>query len=170
MRHSTEHAERYATLVGVPTGEDWWVGHRQRALEDMRRCGFPTKRSEAWWGTAPQRLLSPSWTRAETAPIEATGLWRGLPTLLFVDGRFLAKASNLEGLPEGVRVRPLQSAMDSEFVKSSLGRAVHSADGGFAALGLALHEDGAVLEVEPGVELERPIVFVHLQIVVYWGR
>ena len=161
-RQNMEHVDRYTSLVGHPVGAPWWVEQRKKALEDMGRAGFPTQRTEAWWGTSPRRLLAPPWTRTESAPIEAIALWSGLPTLVFVDGRYHAGASSVEGLPDGVRVRPLQSAMDEPFVQAHLGRGVSSTEGGFAALSMALHEDGVALEVDPGVEVGPPIVCMHL--------
>ena len=161
-RQSLEHVDRYASLVGRPTGVSWWAEQREQALADMTREGFPTQRTDAWWGTPPRRLLKPNWTRTPTAPVEAMGLWRGLPVLVFVDGVYHEDASTLGGLPAGVRVRPLRDALAEPFVKASLGRSITSEAGGFAALGMALHEDGAVVEVDPGVTVSRPMVWVHL--------
>lgn len=161
-RQSLEHVDRYASLVGRPSGVPWWREQREQALADMAREGFPTQRTDAWWGTPPRRLLKPAWTRAATAPVEAMELWRGLPVLVFVDGRYHEGASTLEGLPDGVRVCPLKEALELPFVKASLGRSVTSEAGGFAALGMAMHEDGAVVQVDPGVTVSRPMVWVHL--------
>ena len=68
------------------------------------------------------------------------------------------------GLPAGVWFGSAAAAVDAkpELVETALEALSHDADQPFAALNAALFADGFVLEVAPGVVMERPIEILHL--------
>jgi Fe-S cluster assembly protein SufD len=156
-----EFAGRAPGLAGA--GLPWLAAQRRAAIEQFASRGFPTRKEEDWKYTdvAPLalRYFRPA---SAAAPVDAAALapfqfdaWQ----LVFVDGRFAPELSRLEGLPGGVRLTSLAARLreSPDALEGWLGRHVGAARHGFAALNLAFAEDGAVIEIRRGVELEKPI-------------
>src|SRR5206468_2238691 len=84
-------------------------------------------------------------------------------TLVFVNGRYSAELSCTDHLPSGVRLLDLQRAWrDAPELVEELGQITSYDQRAFTALNTAFMHDGAVVHVERGVEVAKPIhvVFV----------
>jgi len=156
--------ERASTLTGA--GLPWLARRRRDAIEEFVESGFPTRRDEDWKYTDVSAWAQPA-DRSEQIGVDVAAIdalrgesWQ----LVFVDGRFNPALSRLKGLPGGVRVTSLADRLmaDPAFVEHRLGRHVHAGRDAFAALNLAFIEDGAVIDIAPGIEVERPIQLIDI--------
>jgi len=161
-----EFAGRAPRLAGA--GLPWLAARRHAAIDQFVRSGFPTRKDEDWKYTDVTSLALRRFRPAGAVPVEAASLapfrldgWQ----LVFVDGRFAPALSRLDGLPDGVRLTSfaerLRQAPDS--LEAWLGRQVGADRHGFAALNLAFAEDGAVIEIRRGIDLEKPIQLLSVQ-------
>jgi Fe-S cluster assembly protein SufD len=152
---------------------DWLVGHRKRSLARFAELGFPSRRSEAWryldlrgLEEAPMlpagamRVVAGVATRAQLAEV---GFTEAAYRLVLVDGRFAPELSAVEGLSPGVWLGGTATAIGErpDLVRSAIEAPLDTARP-FAALNAAFFADGFVLDVAPGVDLDRPIEIVHL--------
>jgi Fe-S cluster assembly protein SufD len=161
----------YLRSASGQTGEpDWLTRYRRRSLARFAEHGFPSRRGEAWRYLDLRPLeQSPMLPLATVGAIPAAlvddiGFADAAYRLVLVDGRFMPEFSSIAGLPAGVRFGSTASAIDTqpEQVRETLELPLPDRDRSFAALNGAFFTDGFVLEVEPGVVLERPIEIVHL--------
>lgn len=140
-----------------------WTELRERAEAALAGAALPTTRDEEWKYTdlAPLRELdlhpAPA-AEADIAPHilpEARG-----SRLVFVNGRYAPHASNVASLPAGVRFMNL--GCSSEMAKG-LGTLAGPGLDVFGDLNLARFQDGALLVVPKGVQVETPLHVVFLQ-------
>ena len=147
----------------------WARALRRTALERFLSSGFPTTKNEDWHFTSVARIAESDFLTL-TAPggdveredLAAFGFgrrdWR---TLTFVNGRFDPGLSDLDGLPAGVRVLPLDRAWREmpDLLERYVGK-IASFDEpaqAFTALNTAYMVDGAVVHVAKDVTVDRPI-------------
>ena len=138
---------------------------RRGALDASLRDGLPGPRSEAWKYTSLRAL-----ERRVFAPPKSTlvGIDPALlvdipsPRLVFVNGRFDARHSNLADLPAGMTLLPLSQVLEGGNPRDAnfMARRYEGSDEVFARLNAALADDGAVLRVADGVELATPLHLV----------
>jgi Fe-S cluster assembly protein SufD len=140
---------------------------RAEAREDFAERGLPTRRDEDWRFTPLRRLdalpLEPAVRFAGPLPaqIERIAL-PGALVLPFVGG-FAASAS--PDAPAGLRLVSLaeQLAEDAGALCSWLGALAEDKLRALTALNTACFEDGALIEIAPGVEIDRPIHVIFWQ-------
>jgi Fe-S cluster assembly protein SufD len=146
-----------------------WLGPlRDAAISRFAATGFPTPREEDWKYTNVARLVSLGFRpaldgRGGAGAVAASLLGAAAASrLAFVNGRFVADASTGADLPPGVRLQSLAAAFEagSTVVERHLTRHAGFDRNGFTALSTAFLADGAVLEVEDGVVLDRPVEVV----------
>jgi len=152
------------------SGEPAWLTHgRRRHLGRFAELGFPSRRSESWRYLDLQNLVecpllpqarhghNEAALRARLAEMELVG--EG-PCLVLVDGIFAPELSRLE-LPSGMWFGPVSAALEA---RPELVRTAFDSDDtdAFVALNAAFFADGFVLDIGPGVTLDRPIEIVHL--------
>jgi Fe-S cluster assembly protein SufD len=156
------------------TDAAWLTGARQQALRQFRERGLPTTRDEDWRFTsvtpiAESRFVLPangasSLQAADLAPFQ----WDGdrSATLVFVNGAYVAAASNVRDLPAGVRVENLSHAMSSrgEGLEPHLTRLGEKDRRAFTALNTAFLADGAFVFVSDGTAVPKPIHLLFLSI------
>ncbi len=146
---------------------------RREAIARFASVGFPTVRHEEWRFTNVAPIA-----RTAFAPVlryDGAGVTRqvlnrvgsadGDPFMVvFVNGFWSEEFSRSAGLPAGVRIESLASALArrDEVVLSRLGSLVAAGENGFTALNTAFLREGAVITVEDRVILERPIQVVFL--------
>jgi Fe-S cluster assembly protein SufD len=152
----------------------WLVGYRNRSLARFAELGFPSRRSEAWryldLRALEQRPMLPA--ARETASVTATardqlaeiGLAEPAYRLVLVDGRFAPQLSRIEQLPAGVWLGSIATAIAERphLVRAGLEPQSLDSRRPFASLNLAFFADGFVLDIAPGIVLERPVEIVHL--------
>jgi Fe-S cluster assembly protein SufD len=155
---------------------------REEGLAAFGRLGFPAPGDEEWRYTNVGPIADGTFAPSPAAiSARETGEERGQvlsldgrlgpmafaprkkTQIVFVNGRFSAEWSSVEGLPAGVRFDSLAAALSREphLVEKHLGRSARADDHPFIALNTAHLRDGVVLHVPPGVALETPLF-------VYW--
>jgi Fe-S cluster assembly protein SufD len=165
---SASHVQRYATLPH--DGVAWLEPVRRSALERFHALGFPTPKNEDWHFTnaAPiaEATFEPMVASRAVGAGDITPFLIGhdeWPTVVFVNGRYVPSLSRA-ALPEGIRLMNLASALHEEptLVERYLSRVASFEEHAFTALNTALFQDGAVIHVGRGVELETPIHLLFL--------
>jgi Fe-S cluster assembly protein SufD len=151
---------------------DWLAGYRNRSLARFAELGFPSRRSEAWryldLHRLEQRPMLPvavgaaAVTSALRAQLTEIGLAEPAYRLVLVNGSFAPELSRLDQLPSGVWLGSMAAAITERPELVRAGLEVQPQERPFASLNAAFFADGFVLDVAPGVTLERPIEIVHL--------
>jgi Fe-S cluster assembly protein SufD len=147
----------------------WARALRRTALDRFLSHGFPTTRNEDWHFTSVARIAESDFLTL-TAPGGGGGRDEGDGcgvgggggrTLAFVNGRFDPGLSDLDGLPAGVRVLPLDAAWREMpgLLERYVGKIAGFDEPGqaFTALNTAYMVDGAVVHVAREVTVDRPI-------------
>jgi len=149
-------------------GIAWIDSLRARAAAGFAANGLPTTRNEAWKYTN-LNALRPLLLADAVAPVQAsvdrvngllpaTDAWRAV----FVDGRYRADLSDLDDLPAGLRIRALAEALvgGSDVLEAMLGGDEIADAAPMLQLNTAFMTDGAVIELDKGAEIERPLELI----------
>jgi Fe-S cluster assembly protein SufD len=140
---------------------------RAEALELFAERGLPTARDEDWRFTPLRKLdalpFEPAVRFSGPAPAELERIaLPGALVLPFVSG-FAGHGSG--GVPAGLRLASLAErlAKAAEPLCAQLGALAEDKLRALTALNTACFEDGALIEIEPGVEIDRPIHLIFWQ-------
>jgi Fe-S cluster assembly protein SufD len=156
-----------------PLQPSWLLPLRRMGIARFAELGFPTVQDEDWRFTnlTPlaklplQPAAEPANDDAAKAALEKYPFAR-LPgsRLVFVNGQYFPMLSSVRGLPDGVRVSNLTTALvaDSEFIKKHLSLYALTNDNAFAALNQAFFTDGGFVHVPAGASVAEPIQFVFI--------
>ena len=160
---------------GRRAGEpDWLAGYRGCSLARFAELGFPSRRSEAWryldlraleeTPMLPAGVVRPAAGAATRAQLDTVGFAGAAYRLVLVDGRFAPELSTVEGLSPGVWLGSTAAAIAErpDLVRSAIEAPPFETARPFAALNAAFFADGFVLDVAPGVVLDRPVEIIHL--------
>ncbi|GAB1596466.1 Fe-S cluster assembly protein SufD [Lysobacter claricitrinus] len=139
---------------------------RRDALDALRRDGLPGPRVEAWKYTSLRPLERRTFAAANEA-LAFDGAWVATipsPRIAFVNGRFASELSDLSSLASGIAVESLSSVLARGDARECniLGRRFDRADEPFARLNAALAVDGAIVRVDAGVHVARPLHVVSI--------
>lgn len=176
-----EKARAFAASETART-PSWLLNLRQNALEAFLKLGFPKPGDEEWRYfpvspiarrvyDAPEAASGPAPLKArEDARRAAEALGplalsrRGMHQLVFLNGRFDAEASRVEGLPAGVRVESVARLLQREpaRLEPRLGLLRGHREHPFVALNTAFLADGAFLLVPDRVVVTEPIHVLHV--------
>ena len=167
----TALAETFGAAKAVLPGNAVVAEGRQRAFDAFARAGLPNRRIEAWHYTDLRNLmrqalpLAPVPGTQEVARLSAEAARLPSPRLVLVDGVFAPELSS--PVPAGVTVTSLAAtlAKGEPALIESLGAAWAEADDAIISLNAALMQDGLVIDVAPGVELEAPLHIVYASVV-----
>ena len=137
---------------------------RRDVLDAALRDGLPGPRAEAWKYTSLRQLERRSFTAAPAAPpaLDAA-LLDDIPSprLVFVNGRLHDGLSDMHALPAGVQLAPLSASLVVEGGSAPLlARHYERSDEIFARLNSALADEGVVLRVTEGTQVEVPVQLV----------
>jgi Fe-S cluster assembly protein SufD len=143
------------------------AAQRAAAFELFAREGLPHRRIEEWKYTDLRALMreakplaSPPAAAAKAAAKAAGALLGDVESrrLVFVDGAFVPELSDLAAMESGLAVGSLSDALaeSDAFVISHLGK-LAPADDVAVALNTALMGDGAVIRIDAGATIERPL-------------
>jgi len=137
---------------------------RRDVLDAALRDGLPGPRAEAWKYTSLRQLERRSFTAAPAAPpaLDAA-LLDDIPSprLVFVNGRLHDGLSDTHALPAGVQLAPLSASLVVEGGSAPLlARHYERSDEIFARLNSALADEGVVLRVTEGTQVEVPVQLV----------
>ncbi|GHH48229.1 MULTISPECIES: Fe-S cluster assembly protein SufD [Gammaproteobacteria] len=156
--------ESFAKARTSVRGDSNGDASRRQALEEALRDGLPGPRSEAWKYTSLRALERRSFAPAPAAPAAVDAALLAdipAPRLVFVNGRHAPALSDLGGLPDGVELRPLSSALaEGGEALRFLGRRFERSDEVFARLNAALADEGVLLRVDEGVAVAAPLHLV----------
>ena len=151
---------------------DWLAGYRNRSLARFAELGFPSRRSEAWryldLHRLEQRPMLPVGSGAAAVTpgaheqLAEIGLAEPAHRLVLVNGGFAPELSRLDQLPSSVWLGPMAAAIAERPDLVRAGLEAQSLDRPFASLNAAFFADGFVLDVAPGVVLDRPVEIIHL--------
>jgi len=152
----------------------WLYPLRKAGMAQFAELGLPTLQDEDWRFTNIAPL-----TKLPFHPLFEAPVVNGVETkalkdfvlanlsgnrLVFVNGHYAAKLSTIAGLPAGVKVTNLASALQSDaaFVEKHLGHCTPDKGNAFAALNQAFFLDGAFIHVPKGVSVTEPIQVIHI--------
>jgi Fe-S cluster assembly protein SufD len=149
----------------VDDAPPWLAELRRNGITHFTELGFPTLKQEEWVFTnvKPIQELSfiPATTPGEASIDLGTFKFKGLtgPRLVFIDGHLSHALSEIPGLPAGVVVTNLASAMEGhgDLVEKHLGRHAKTDESGFSALNTAFIQDGAFIYIPKGKVLDEPV-------------
>ncbi|MCW4453448.1 Fe-S cluster assembly protein SufD [Flavobacterium sp. MXW15] len=137
---------------------------RRAQLDAALRDGLPAARNEAWKYTSLRALERRSFA---PAPLQPAAIDPALlahvpaPRLVFVNGRPAPALSDLAGLPQGVQLQPLSAALAAgEEAARFLERRFERSEEVFARLNAALADEGVLLRVDEGVQVDAPLQLV----------
>jgi len=156
--------ERRATLPGHD--DPAVAARREASFAAADRSGLPGRRVEDWKFTSTVALarLDPEFPGGEVSEAQVAALLAGWPLAdacvqVIADGVWRPDLSRGE-LPAGVTVTRLSAAPDglADMLRPLPGGAAMAP----ANLGLALAQEGALVDVAAGTAPDRPLVLVHL--------
>ena len=152
--------------------DDWFAKQRQSAFNIFQEAGFPSTRKENWKYTDVRPIaknlfsnIANSNAKINDSEIEAT-LFKELECieLVFVNGIYSEKYSNIKNLPNGLTIKNMANALvnDEDFLKKHLSQYVNGDSSSFTALNTAFIQDGAYINVPSDLTLERPISITYI--------
>ena len=144
---------------------------RSAAFEAYDRVGLPHRRLEDWKYTdlrALMREVLPLAPAPDVAALKRAAAAvklqsiKGLRRLVLVDGVFVPKLSELDGLEKGVAVGTLRGVLESG--EATLQAQLLTLDNAnpMVALNTAMMTDGVVIQIANGVVLTQPLQIVHV--------
>lgn len=156
--------EAAESLAAGTADMDFVRALREEALGHFRELGLPHRKLEAWRHTSLAALERIEWAAPATAsphtPAPAAALAEyPADRVVLVDGRFDASAS--APVPNGALVASIAAARSGgaghESLGAVLGQVADAKRDGFTALNTALLDDGALIEIEGGADLAKPL-------------
>jgi len=164
---------KFTEFAANAAGPKWLAPLRKAGLASFADQGFPTLHDEDWRFTNVAPIARLNFQPAE--PVAANGaesqaiaasVFAGLSghRLVFVNGFFSAKLSNVNAVAAGVRIENLRAALaqDSTLIEKHLGQYAQTGNNSFAALNQAFFSDGAFIFVPPGVEVTEPVQLLYI--------
>jgi Fe-S cluster assembly protein SufD len=149
----------------------WVQSLRQDAFARFAETGFPTTHDEDWRFTNVATVANTPFELAglETVgseQVEAFGASQFSFCLVFVNGLFSHKLSNVASLPKGVIAGSLAAQLKNNpaGLEFHLGRYLNIQRDAFAALNTAFLEDGVYVHVPRGVVVETPIYVLYVTV------
>lgn len=166
----SQYLEQHAAFRASETFEvPTWVAEKRRAgIDSFARLGFPTVKNEEWKYTNVAPIAKQVFTRGMLDDINVALAAKSIPLyaesvgcrLVFLNGIFLAEASDVSAVPAGIRVGNLASVLTDdapEAVRSHLARHTNIETNAFSALNTAFFHDGAFIQVAKNTLVEKPI-------------
>lgn len=134
---------------------------RRALLDAALRDGLPGARSERWKYTSLRALERRSFNAAVPTAVDPALLAAiPAPRLVFVNGHFDAALSQLDALPEGVRLAAGEAGEPTVPPEAAGDAPVASGDAVFARLNAALAQTGVRLRVDAGAQVAAAVHLV----------
>ena len=152
-------------------GTDGVAEARRQAFEIFARAGLPNRRIEDWKYTdlrALMREVLPLAPAPDAAALKRAGAASkvhaiaGARQLVLVDGMFAPDLSDLAGLDDGLSIRTLRDALETDGAQLQPEDLSSETSSAMMALNTAMMTDGLVIMVARGVALQRPLHVVHV--------
>ena len=168
-------AQQFASVAPQLPGGGWVAQARAAALDRVVAAGLPSRRVEEWKYTDLKARMSEALVPASGSPrtLDTKALADALgpelfaldaPRLVFVDG-LLARGGGLAEPIAGVHVEQLAAnvgAKGFDWMKPHLVRQGGELPDTIVALNTAFASDGALIRIEAGAKLEKPLHLVFL--------
>ena len=139
--------------------DDWLSPVRANALAELKQKQWPGRRTEAWRYTSLHKVADLSLQAGSQASAEAPQVSNlNSIDLVFVDGRLTTDVSRLQ-LPAGVRISPLDAKSDAA---KALFAQIKPAHHLFGLVNDVLAQQGIVIDVAEGAQIEQPIRIVNV--------
>ena len=146
---------------------------REAGAAAFATLGFPTTRNEDWHYTNVSAIASTEFVPAVEKPVATLpdpaalapftfgGTW---PLIVFLNGRFSSALSQLDALPDGIRVMDLATAatQEPELIARHLGAYAKADRDGFTALNASFAGEGTVIHVAKEMVVETPVHILHV--------
>lgn len=165
--------EAQASAAAAAAAPGTLKGLREAGASAFATLGFPTTRNEDWHYTNVSAIAStpfvpaierPVGTLADAsvlAPYTFGGTW---PLVVFLNGRFAPALSQLDALPEGIRVLDLATAatQEPELLAKHLGAYAKTDRDGFTALNASFAGEGTLIHVAKEMVSDTPVHILHV--------
>ena len=142
----------------------WLAAQQTQAYAAFQRRGLPLRREEYWKYTDVGFLQSADFVATEAiTKINALPVLPGSETsrLVILNGQYAANLSDVSGLPDGVIVTNIETALSShaDLVQAELSNTNDIKRFPFASLNLALLQTGAFIYVPKGT-IVKPVIHI----------
>ncbi len=168
----TGHFEMQKSMASGSNPQLWAL--RTAALAEFERLGFPTTKHEEWKYTSLMGLVSGDYAPGSGVLASGAGDAAGLlddyvlpagldgDIVVLVNGRFDATLSKIAATE--IQVGSLKGLLDSDdaLVAKHLGQVANYGGRALVALNTALSTDGAYIRIPKNIQVERPIIVLHI--------
>jgi Fe-S cluster assembly protein SufD len=165
--------EQFSQLEVASSQPKWLAPLRKAGIASFAEAGFPTTSDEDWRFTSivpiaklPFKLApNVAVNGAESKLLNDAAFTKLVGhRLVFVNGFFSAKLSEIKPVAGGVRIENIAAALakDAVLIEKHLGHYAHTEGNSFAALNQALFTDGAFIFVPQGQEVAEPIQLIYI--------
>lgn len=160
-KEMNQYLARFAEVESKRGDAPAWLKHlRANAIAQCEQLGFPTTRHEEWKYTNVAPLLKQDFSIPQTianVDIEAFIYPESQTSqLVFMNGIYAPKLSNVSAIPAGVTIANLQAANQKVISEYFAAQASYETDA-FTALNTAFASDGAFILIPRGTIIEAPI-------------
>jgi len=150
----------------------WLKSIREQAITKFSELGFPTLQDEDWRFTNVTPIARSSFeilqnghnkvSSADLSPFQFENT--EVTELVFINGRYSEDLSTHSKLPDGVIVKNLAEAIDSEqeILKDNLAKYADFKEEAFTALNTAFMEDGGFVYIPKATIVETPIHLLYI--------
>ncbi len=142
------------------------------AMERLAETPFPTRRNEDWKYTATTRILAPAYAAGQEVDLAAEQVKAAnivcldAYVLVFVNGVYSAKHSQIYGMPPEMTLWPVKDALkDDRFrplIEAQLFHEENQVHNAFEHLNMAFAEHGQFIHVPKNVVVDKPIHFLYI--------
>lgn len=152
------------SLDQVKSSQSWLADIQGTALSVLKNEGFPTKKVELWKYTGVESIVETSFSLAKEASNVSFTPIPDTYSLVFIDGVYSETLSDLAGIPAGVTVKPLSSAIieNADSVKQALSEAPNDCSDAFTHLNRAFINNGVFVEVDKNVSVDKALHIVNI--------
>jgi Fe-S cluster assembly protein SufD len=160
----------------------WLVALRQKGIDVFTRLGLPNRKLEDWRFTNIASLTATAYdaggpdlasgganieeanSEDASALAQQAKLDDDYHRLVFINGRYCEKLTQLHDIGDGVVIDTLGAAINerADDVQQQLESGIDFNESAFAALNTAFVSDGAIIDVPEGVTLDRPVHLIFL--------
>jgi Fe-S cluster assembly protein SufD len=142
---------------------------RKQAIAQFSQMDFPTIKNEEWKYTNISPLFGYSFKQAKKIEVQKYQVEQYLfdeahfYTLVFVNGKYSEKLSNIGKLDKGVEISNLSSAIKSSAgIDEYIGKLADSNKNIFTALSTSFLEDGTFIKIPDNIVVEKPIQILYV--------
>jgi len=153
---------------------EWFNDMRNNAQHQLQEYATPNRKQELWKYSNIDSLFKNKYSPVdeELAAIQQQDIDEHFITdidtyrLVFTNGHFVSHLSNIQSLPQGVKLGGLRDTLktDADSMASWFGHAASNYQHVFSALNTALINDGLFLKIDDGVKLEKPIEVINVSL------